>query len=216
MIRLRCISISIFVLIGCKANKEDGAKSFLGAWRLQKVFNNTKKTIDDGDKLLRDAADRETVNTGIALSIFEDGTFTEVIGTGAYKQGKWQFIDKDRDNISIGNHYLSMEVKKGAKERKAKNISFEFSQGIIQIYSGSIGILPRQYIKDSWKNAFTTEEGAVHAYNMFANCLDQSDYKGASTGDGVEDDYNILLSIYADLKKASANGKIFSMENEDF
>jgi hypothetical protein len=35
---------------------------------------------------------------------------------------------------------------------------------------------------------------------MFENYLKKSSYKGASTGKWIEDDYNILLGIYGDLR----------------
>jgi hypothetical protein len=55
----------------------------------------------------------------------------------------------------------------------------------------------------SWKNIFFNETNALEAYKHYYNYLDTSNYAGAATGKWVEDDYNILLSTYADIVNES-------------
>lgn len=96
-------------------------------------------------------------------------------------------------------------ILKAAKEEKQNIVSFEFSQGPIKIYNGGIGIHPFALVPESWKNSFYNEGDALLAYQMYQHYLRTASYRGAGTGDWVEDDYTILLSIYADLTAASNN-----------
>ncbi len=90
-------------------------------------------------------------------------------------------------------------ILKAAKIRELKIVSFEFSQGPIKIYNGGIGIHPYEIVPDKWKHAFYDESNAMTTYNLYKNYLRKSNYKGASTGNWIEDDYNILLNMYADI-----------------
>jgi hypothetical protein len=90
-------------------------------------------------------------------------------------------------------------ILKASKESKQAVVSFEYSQGPIKIYNGGIGIHPYEIIPQSWKNSFYNEEEAKAAYRLYETYLRKSSYRGGGTGDWVEDDYNILLSIYAGL-----------------
>ena len=92
-------------------------------------------------------------------------------------------------------------ILKAAKESKGDVVSFEFSQGPVKIYNGGIGIHPFEVVPQGWKNSFYTEAEALSAYRKYQDYLRTSSYKGAGTGDWVEDDFNILLSIYADLQQ---------------
>jgi hypothetical protein len=91
-------------------------------------------------------------------------------------------------------------ILKAAKERKDNVVYFGFSSGPIQIYSGAIGILPYDKVSKDWKNTFHNEADAATAYLIFKNLLAKSNYKGSSAGNWVEDDYNIVLSLYNTLK----------------
>jgi hypothetical protein len=90
-------------------------------------------------------------------------------------------------------------ILKVAKESKQAVVSFEYSQGPIKIYNGGIGIHPYEIVPQSWKNSFYKEEEAKAAYSLYEAYLRKSSYRGGGTGDWVEDDYNILQSIYAGL-----------------
>jgi hypothetical protein len=103
----------------------------------------------------------------------------------------------------LGNYFKHLAyLLKSASERKQTSISFEFSQGIVKIYDGGIGINPINIVPDSWAKTFYKNEDAFAAYKMFEKYLmTSSGYKGASTGNWYKDDYNILTSIYGDLKE---------------
>ncbi len=90
-------------------------------------------------------------------------------------------------------------VLKAAKDRKQAIVSFEYSMGPVKIYDGGIGVHPFELLPDYWKNAFYNEGDARRAYRMYESHLQKSSYRGASSGSWVEDDYNILLSLYAQI-----------------
>ena len=90
-------------------------------------------------------------------------------------------------------------ILKAAKERKQDAVYFGFSSGPIQIYSGAIGIIPFDLISENWKNTFYNETDAKNAYLIFEELLSKNKYKGSSSGNWVEDDYNIVLSLYNSL-----------------
>ena len=92
-------------------------------------------------------------------------------------------------------------ILKTASDQKQPAVSFEFSQGIIQIYSGGIGIKSKENVPETWINSYYSPKQAWQAYEMFETYLKTSKgYKGASTGEWFIDDYNILTTIYGDLK----------------
>lgn len=97
-------------------------------------------------------------------------------------------------------------ILKAAKERKQDIVSFEFSKGPIQIYNGGIGAYPYESIPQNWKACFYNEDDALKAYRLYEHYLRTTSYRGGGTGDWVEDDYNILLSIYAGLTQNSSKG----------
>ena len=93
-------------------------------------------------------------------------------------------------------------VLKAAKDNKQDVVSFQFSQGPVKIYNGGIGIHPYSIIPANWKNTFYDEKDAYVAYRIFEKYLETSgSYKGAASGDWVQDDYNILLVIYSDISQ---------------
>jgi hypothetical protein len=98
-------------------------------------------------------------------------------------------------------------ILKAAKEGKQDIVSFEFSQGPIKIYNGGIGIHPYEIVPESWKKTFYNDADAHSAYQLYERYLRTGSYKGAATGEWVEDDYNILLSMYAGLTEKSAKAK---------
>jgi hypothetical protein len=112
----------------------------------------------------------------------------------------------------LGNYFKHLAyLLKSATERKQNSISFEFSQGIVKIYDGGIGINPINIVPESWAKTFYKDEDAFVAYKMFEKYLTtRSGYKGAATGDWYKDDYNILTSIYGDLKEGKFPALTFS------
>ena len=92
-------------------------------------------------------------------------------------------------------------ILKAATDRDQAIVSWQFSEGIIRIYNGGIGIVSTSYIPQSWIKTFYSKEDAMKAYNLYESYLRANSYKGANTGKWVKDDYNILISIYAQAKK---------------
>lgn len=115
-------------------------------------------------------------------------------------------VSENEDKVleRLGNYLKHITyVLKSSHERDQEVISFEFSLGIVKIYNGGIGAYDFALIPDSWKHCFFNESEALQAHKMFTNYLAASTYRGAATGNWVKDDYDIMLSIYGDLK----NGK---------
>ncbi len=103
----------------------------------------------------------------------------------------------------LGNYFKHLAyILKAASERKQRAVSFEYSQGIVKIYDGGIGINPLNIVPESWAKTFYRDEDAFMAYKMFETYLIKgNNYKGTITGDWYKDDYKILTSIYGDLKE---------------
>ncbi len=109
----------------------------------------------------------------------------------------------------LGNYLAHMTyILKSSYERNQEVISFEFSMGIVKIYNGGIGAHDFALIPQTWKESYFNEGEALKAHELFTRYLSNSSYRGASTGNWVKDDYEIMLSIYGDLK----NGKFQSTE----
>ncbi len=102
----------------------------------------------------------------------------------------------------LGNYFRHLlYILKSSKERKKAVVSFEFSQGLVRIYNGGIGIMPYGAVSKNWIDTYYNEANAQEAYMAFQKYLTTNSYRGASIGDWIEDDYNILLSIYGDTQK---------------
>ncbi|MEO6455916.1 MAG: DUF5004 domain-containing protein [Ginsengibacter sp.] len=93
-------------------------------------------------------------------------------------------------------------ILKAAKERKQDVVYFDFSLGPIQIYRNAIGVHPYNIVPKSWKDYFYDEAQASTAYLKYQNYLATSHYRGASSGNWIDDDYNILLGVYSGLSKS--------------
>lgn len=105
-----------------------------------------------------------------------------------------------RDRLSNYIKHIAYLLK-AAVERQQDVVSFEHSMGLAKIYSGGIGILDQTEVPASWVNTYYNSNDALKAYQMFKNYLQKARYRGGSTGNWMEDDFNILLSIYGDLKE---------------
>jgi len=102
----------------------------------------------------------------------------------------------------LANYFRHLAyILNAAKERKQEVVSFEYSQGPVKIYNGGIGIHPHEIIPPSWTHSYYDDAQAMWAYTMYEAYLSNSQYKGGGTGNWIEDDYNILLSIYAAAKE---------------
>ncbi|GAB2807580.1 hypothetical protein [Ferruginibacter profundus] len=108
--------------------------------------------------------------------------------------------DSAQLTIRLANYLKHIAlILKAAQERKQDIVSFEFSLGPIKIYNGGIGAHPYTIVPETWKNCFYNDSDALTAYSMYEDYLKNGRYKGAGVGNWIEDDYNILLSIYADI-----------------
>lgn len=102
----------------------------------------------------------------------------------------------------LGNYFKQLlYILKSSKERKQAVVSFEFSQGLVRIYNGGIGIIPYNVVSKNWIDTYYNEANAREAYLAFQKYLATNSYRGAAIGNWIEDDYNILLSIYGDTQK---------------
>lgn len=118
----------------------------------------------------------------------------------------WRIKPVESENINLirerlGNYFKHIAyILKASEERKQEVVSFEFSMGIVKIYNGGIGINNFDIIPDTWKKTFFDNNEALIAHEMFRKYMENSEYRGASTGNWVKDDYDIMISIYGDLK----------------
>lgn len=123
------------------------------------------------------------------------------------KNNNWRlkptFAENDKQLEAKVINYIQHNcyILKAATDRDQAIVSWQFSEGIIRIYNGGIGIVSTSYIPQSWINTFYSKEDAMKAYNLYESYLRANSYKGANTGKWVKDDYNILISIYAHAKK---------------
>ncbi len=123
------------------------------------------------------------------------------------ENNQWRKKPQQAESSMLLLHRLNNYIKhlalilKSAKERKQEVISFEFSQGPVKIYNGGIGIHPYEIVPAIWKNSFYNDTDALKAYSEYETYLRNSTYRGAGIGNWIEDDYNILLSIYGDISQ---------------
>lgn len=133
------------------------------------------------------------------LKDFKEDPFYPANNLWRIKPEKSENIDLIRERL--GNYFKHVAyILKASEERKQQIVSFEFSMGIVKIYNGGIGINNFDMIPETWKKTFFDNNEAFVAHEMFRKYLENSEYRGASTGNWVKDDYDILIGIYGDLK----------------
>ena len=271
----------LVMVVGCnlfhtdRLNQTLSTKSIIGNWQLYDLSNNNSDEKDGDDNLLKTAKSKEVIKEGKMLSLFEDGTYTDIGGNGNYTTGKWEYdeekkvlrfnnstrfstvpvkeeIINDQQTIDLSNYSQGQQLKfirvnkplkdfhedpfyfknnawrikpgtkettaqleerlanyfrhlayilKAANERKQNVVTFQFSLGIVKIYNGGIGIYPLTIIPKTWMDTYYDNADATSAYYLFRNYLMNHSYGGAGIGKWIEDDYNILLSIYADAER---------------
>ncbi|TLV02683.1 hypothetical protein [Dyadobacter luticola] len=124
-----------------------------------------------------------------------------------YTQNKWrtkptQPESKKQIKLRLLNYILhTAQVLKAAQIRKQRQVSLEFSQGIIQLYNVGIGIVKKDKIPATWVDSFYSHEDAMKAYDIFEDYLITARHKKFNTGKWVQDDYNILIDIHNGLIK---------------
>ena len=270
----------LLTLLACSCsliNNKSNETTLIGTWRLHDIEQIKNTTESSEPSFETNAGLKKIVKEGALLSLFEDGSYSEINGKEEYKSGHWKFSEKrktillidsgltkqqivvnvennmngkqiltylnTRENVAMkfikaseslkdfkndpyyasNNQWRikpkqsesSIELKKrlanyfkhlalilkAAKDRKQDVVSFEFSQGPVKIYNGGIGIYPYNIIPEYWKDSFFDEANASAAYLNYEEYLKTNTYKGVGIGKWIEDDYNILLSIYADFSE---------------
>ena len=262
----------------CSFNNNTSIETTLaGNWRLSDAEQIKQIAEGDDSSFEKIAGLKKIVKEGALLSLFDDGSYTQINGEEKYIAGNWKFSDrqntllfidpehslrqivinvqknaKGREMLTILNSNENVALKyikesaplklfandpfyasnnlwrikpkqsenlpqlkkrlanyfkhialilKAANDRKQDAVSFEFSQGPIKIYNGGIGIYPFTIIPEYWKDSFFDESEAKIAYQYYEDFLKTNNYKGVSTGKWIDDDYNILLSMYADFSE---------------
>ena len=196
-----------------------------GQWEYQKE-NNTLLLLEPGkpkaahhiktekNKYGKQVMKMNITDRDVELDFIKEGTVMKDFKSDPFYPGNnlWRIKPtRNESEAELTNRFASYLkhiglILKAAKERNLDVVSFEFSKGPIQIYNGGIGIYPFATVSESWKSCFYDDSDALHSYNIYFDYLKTGSFNGAGTGNWVEDDYNILLSIYAGLKeKAKGN-----------
>ncbi len=122
---------------------------------------------------------------------------------------QWRIKPATAENEAALNNRLMNYLKhlalimKAAKERNLRVVSFQASMGPVKIYNGGIGIHSFESVPSAWKETYFDSSNALSAYTIYRDYLTKNRrYQGAMTGEWIQDDYNILLAVYADLAKA--------------
>lgn len=142
----------------------------------------------------------EYAGFGRALEVFQEDPYYP-------KNNEWRQKPKGPENKKQilerlrGNILHTALIFKAANTRNQQVISWEFSPGIVRIYSSGIGLTPADKIPKIWINYFDSPKDAMTAYLMLEEFLKTTTYKGDPTGNWVKDDYLILMSIYTKLEK---------------
>lgn len=95
--------------------------------------------------------------------------------------------------VNYLRHYAA--ILYAADERDQRAVSFRGSQGIVRVYRGGIGRVPKDKISDAWIATYYDKTDAIRAYQLFSSYLSQGLYKGGGTGSWIKDDYRILRKI---------------------
>jgi hypothetical protein len=157
----------------------------------RQTINLTSTSIQKNLKFARDAE---------PLKEFDEDPFYFKNNTWRVKPA--QSETHDQLVKRLGNYFRHLlYILKSSKERKQAVVSFEFSQGLVRIYNGGIGIIPYEAVSKNWTDTYYDEANAREAYLAFQKYLMTNSYRGGAIGDWIEDDYNILLSIYGDTQK---------------
>lgn len=193
----------IFTNAGWKFMPEKNLLYFIDSGRTEEVQKVMMETNLSGKQTLTITSEQKK----IALKFVKESAPLKEFTSDPFYAGnnRWRIKALQEETPTqltsrLANYFKHLAlILKAAKERKQTVVSFEFSQGPIKIYNGGIGIHPYNIVPQYWKEYFYNDADAATAYNQYQDYLRTSSYKGAATGDWIDDDYNILLSIYAGL-----------------
>src|SRR5215211_4483410 len=122
-----CSLFIVLVIASCKSKSNATTeKSIAGTWHLYDIEQLESK---GDDAFSRNARLKKTVKEGAILCLFEDGTYSDVKGNGAFKTGKWKlsqenksisFIDSGRALVPV-----TMDVEKKPNGKQVLTLFFE-------------------------------------------------------------------------------------------
>ena len=178
---------------------------------LSMIYGNETKTFsllfgreDSGLRLLtlKSASGQNLSLAGFGKSMekFQDDPFYPANNSWRDKPSQSETNQQILNRLT-GYLLHSAYLLKAADTRKQSIISWEFSKGVIKIYNGGIGLVPRENIPEIWTNYFYSKEDALKAYEMFDDYLRTTSYKGTPKGNWVLDDHAILMDIILGLKR---------------
>ncbi len=195
----------------------DGYKANLGKWASlnnqmirTKHFNLTIKEFQKSTSrefLILDINHRGE-NLKSTLKFVKEGKSLEDFTTDPFypDHNLWRIPPEEKESeeeiqqrlLNYILHYAY--ILKASEEREHQTVSFSHSLGLIQVFRGGIGRVPKNRIKQEWINCFYDEDDAMKAYALFSSYLKKGVYKGGTTGNWVKDDFEILLHIYQQIK----------------
>jgi hypothetical protein len=168
------------------------------------TFYATLLTVNNNAALNLITQNKDTtlqfINYAVALENYKEDPFYPANNLWRIHATKSETTQQIQDRLANYFKHL-IYILKSSIERKQAVVSFEYSQGIVKIYNGGIGILDPNLVPKTWVDGYYNNKEAASAFKMFYNYLKTSHYKAAGIGDWMQDDYNILLSIYADIKE---------------
>jgi hypothetical protein len=198
---------------GYKFSKADSSLSFIAGKHVEKTYLSFGR-LENNARVMKlknslNGVERSFAEYAPPLKNHLEDPFYKNNNQWRWKPASAQTNQQIREKLA---NYVQHNcyILKAAGERDQEIVSWEFSEGIIKIYNGGIGVVPEAYIPESWKNVFHSPTEALQAYSLYEKFLASNKYMGAHTGNWVRDDYNILLSIYAEAKKPDLiekNGK---------
>jgi hypothetical protein len=160
-----------------------------------KTEKNNKGISYEVFELMREGIVFKFIKSAPAVKNEKDDPFHPANNQWRVKSAGKESVEQLKEKMAGYFKHLALLLK-ASKERQQDVVSFEFSKGPVKIYSGAIGIYPYEMVPGEWKNTFYNDSSALAAYQLFEKHLTTSSYKGSGTGDWVEDDYKILISIY--------------------
>ena len=94
--------VLVLIAVSCnqfytdKGNQTLSKNILIGNWQLFDLSNNNADEKDGEDNLLKAARSKEMIKEGLVLSLFQDGTYTDIRGNGNYATGKWEYDDEKK------------------------------------------------------------------------------------------------------------------------
>jgi hypothetical protein len=134
---------------------------------------------------------------------------------------EWREKPASAENEAQIKNRLSNYIKhvsfilKTALENDQLSASFEFSEGIIKIYDGGIGVTEDKTIPSYWKAAFNNTDDAKKGLELFKKQLQNAAKKITGTGNWYIDDYNILANVYKKMNSDTLPALKWESKDED-